>query len=92
MNTAGEYKYVLYNGLGSMDNPWILHGVTLTFVHATLWVLRQDNDRKGILLQTSPIDPQRRLVMRGGIPDVTGWINVLSSRVEGVRARIVLTV
>ena len=74
-----------------MDNPWILHGVTLTFVHATVWVLRQDNDRKGILLQTSPIDPQRRLVVRR-YPGMASWISVLSSRVEGVSARKVLTV
>ena len=26
-----------YNGLESMDNPRILHGVTLTFVHAASW-------------------------------------------------------
>ena len=26
--------YGWYNGLESMDNPRILHGVTLTFVHA----------------------------------------------------------
>ena len=31
-----------YNGRESMDNPRILHGVTLTFVHAALWLeLRQ---------------------------------------------------
>ena len=63
-----------------MDDPRTLHGVTLTFVHAALWHVEIDNDRKSVTYKGTSRPAAMALILE--------WLALnhldgVSSRVEG---------